>query len=78
MTGGKSRRETPTVVWFTLGVLVAYAVGYALFAQFTELGKTEDWVLEYSRWITVGIFLVSALIVAGFVLFGMGVRKGNK
>jgi hypothetical protein len=35
---------------------------------FSELGKTEDWVLEYQNWIVIGVCVVAFGIWIGFVL----------
>ena len=66
----KQHRETPLVAWLVLGMLVAYPICYVVRDKFDELAKTEDWVLEYSKWIRWGVYAVYFLIVVGFLLFG--------
>jgi uncharacterized membrane protein YdjX (TVP38/TMEM64 family) len=68
-------RKTPLLAWVLIGNVVAYAVGSTLFEEFARRAKTEDWVLEYRAWIEVSVWIVSALVVVGFVLFGVALRR---
>jgi hypothetical protein len=58
-----------------IGGVVASAVGGTLFDEFARRAKTDDWVLEYRAWIEVGVWIISALVVVGFVLFGVALRR---
>jgi hypothetical protein len=58
--------------WLVLGNIVATVVVSMCISAFSELGKTEDWVLEYRTWIRVGFYVVYFAIVIAFVLFGPG------
>jgi hypothetical protein len=53
-----------------LGNMVAGIIVSMCISAFAELGKTEDWVLEYRIWIRVGFYVVYFAIVCAFVLFG--------
>jgi len=45
-----------------LGALIAGPICSGLFALFEEEAKTQDWVLDYQRWVTGGICLIGILI----------------
>ncbi|MGA8222781.1 MAG: hypothetical protein WB780_14105 [Candidatus Acidiferrales bacterium] len=72
------RRKTSMTTWYVVGVLIASVIGKGLFGYFTELGKTEDWVLEYSKWITAGVWMVCALIAGGFILVPFLARRERR
>jgi hypothetical protein len=78
MSEQKKRRETPLVVWLVLGNIVAYAICSAVMGELAERAKTEDWVLECSTWIHWGFYVVYFLVVGGFVLFGIALRRRQK
>jgi hypothetical protein len=46
---------------FVAGVIFSGIVG-GLFGAFTELARTNDFVLEYRHWIIAGIYLVGAVL----------------
>jgi hypothetical protein len=78
MTSDKNqRRETPVLAWLIVGCLFATGVYHGLFDYFIDRGRTEDWVLEYQNWIVAGVWLVSGLIVGGFLLLGVTLKRRN-
>lgn len=55
-----------------LGAVVAVPVAGGLFAMVTDLAKTDDLVLEHSRWIRFGIYFLAAAIWAAIVFLPRG------
>jgi hypothetical protein len=51
-----------------IGCAIAGGLAKGAFAVFSQLGETEDWVLEWRNWITVGVYVVAFGIWVGFVL----------
>jgi Na+/melibiose symporter-like transporter len=76
MTSDK-KEPTSLFTWLVLGCLIASVVYHGLFAYLIELGRTEDWVLEYQNWIVAGVWLVSGLIVGGFLLLGIVLKRNH-
>jgi hypothetical protein len=70
---GKVGNALARGIWFYLRLCIASALAGAVIHffgyYFTEVGKTQDFVLEYRYWITAGIYLLAAAMWIGFMLF---------
>jgi hypothetical protein len=59
-----------------LASIIARVAASGIMGIFTELAKTEDWVLEYRYWITGGIYLVGVGILVGIMLLTRSQKAG--